>query len=435
VQAQNTLWGFQLAWYLVLVTLAGVVFLLDRPTLSSVGFVGAVILAVVGSYSSFQGLLIWVSGLLLLFYRRRPGHLVAAWVAAGVLTTVLYFYKFDTHAAVASDLTPIHLPVRAVQFYFESIGDVLGVPLTSRGVGADLVMAVGGVIFALALSSLWFGGRRPDADSAAPIGIALTVFGLLFAVSTTYGRAWAGPGAASASRYTTYDLLILIGTYLTYIGTPGDAERARGSSRVVFRFFGVMLGCVVALVALFGLVNGIRWARASHQLLVTTAAVTTDIDRIPGPIVQEWLEPSAPADQLREDARVLAAHGLSLYSDAQAVARYRHLAAIDAEQGLFNYTPPPPTQVELPSNGSVLSARTLLVASAAQNLHPVRVDFVLSGGVIPQRGLLTKKSILGWAVLWNTSTVPNGTYQLRSLVHGRSGAITQSHPILVIVRN
>ena len=34
VQAENTLWGFQLAWYLVLVLLAGVIFILDRPSLS-----------------------------------------------------------------------------------------------------------------------------------------------------------------------------------------------------------------------------------------------------------------------------------------------------------------------------------------------------------------------------------------------------------------
>ena len=35
-----------------------------------------------------------------------------------------------------------------MRFYFESIGDVLGVPLTSDGMGADLVIAVGCVIFA-----------------------------------------------------------------------------------------------------------------------------------------------------------------------------------------------------------------------------------------------------------------------------------------------
>ena len=33
VQAENILWGFQLAWYLVLVVLAGVLFILDHPSL------------------------------------------------------------------------------------------------------------------------------------------------------------------------------------------------------------------------------------------------------------------------------------------------------------------------------------------------------------------------------------------------------------------
>ena len=120
---------------------------------------------------------------------------MALWVAGGALTTIVYFYNFDTHADdIAQNLTPIHLPAQAVRFFFESIGDVLGVPLRSYGVGADLVTAVGCVIFALALYTLWSGGRRRDPRSAAPVGMALTVFGLLFALSTTYGRAWGWPG-------------------------------------------------------------------------------------------------------------------------------------------------------------------------------------------------------------------------------------------------
>jgi len=297
--------------------------------LSTIGFVGAMILAVVGSYSSFQGLLIWVAGLPLLFYRRRPGHLMALWVAGGVLATVLYFYNFNNDAAVPPNFTPIHLPGQAVRFFFESIGDVLGVPLTSNGVGADLVIAFGCVILALALFTLWSAGRRRDTQGAAPIGMALTVFGLLFALSTTYGRAWGGPGAASASRYTTYDLMILVGAYLTFIGTQPSAGHARGSSRAVPRLIGPVLACVIALVAVFGIINGIRWARSSDVGLRTQAAVTVDIDRIPGPLVQSLLEPAIPAHQLREDALVLSTHGLSLYSDPQAVAAYRHAAALD----------------------------------------------------------------------------------------------------------
>jgi hypothetical protein len=267
------------------------------------------------------------------------------------------------------------------------------------------------------------------------MGIALTVFGLLFAFSTTYGRAWAGPAAASASRYTTYDLLVLVGAYLTYIGTPSKADRAGGPPRAVRRLVGTTLGCLVALVAVFGFVNGIRWARASDQLYVIVAAVTTDSTRIPGPVVQRWLEPAIPAGQLQADAKVLKSHGLSLYSDAQAVARYRHLAVILTEEGLFKYAQPPPTQVEIPSTGAVLSGKTLLVASAAQDLHPVGVHFVLSGRSVPAQVLVAKKSALGWALFWNASTVPNGEYQLVSVVVGRSGVTTRSLPISVVVRH
>ena len=77
-----------------------------------------------------------------------------------MLTTALYFHNFNSHDAVAPYLTPIHLPIKAVRFYFESLGDVLGVPLTSYGVGADLITAVGCVIFAVALYTLWSSGRR-----------------------------------------------------------------------------------------------------------------------------------------------------------------------------------------------------------------------------------------------------------------------------------
>jgi hypothetical protein len=435
VQAQNTLSGFQLAWYLILLVLAGVLFLLDRPTLSVVGAASAIILAVVGSYSSFQGLFIWVAGLLLLFYRRRPGYLIAVWVAAGVLTTALYFHNFNSHDAVAPYLTPIHLPIKAVRFYFESLGDVLGVPLTSYGVGADLITAVGCVIFAVALYTLWSSGRRRDAQTGAPIGIALTVFGLLFACSTTYGRAWAGPAGASALRYTTYDLLVLVGSYLTYIGTPSKEERALAPSRAIRKVVGTTLGCLVVLVTVFGFVNGIRWARSADQVYITAAAVTTDITRIPGPVVQKWLAPAEPTSQLEADAKVLESHGLSLFSNAQAVARYRHLASLDTEEGLFKNTQPPSTQVENPSTGAVLSGKTLLVAGAAPDLHPVGVHFVLSGAAVPPQVLVAKKTPLGWAVFWSPSTVPNGDYELVSVVVGRSGVMTRSFPVSVVVRH
>ena len=434
VQAQNIVWGFQLAWYLVLVTLAGVIFVLDRPSLSNLGTAGAMVLAVVGSYSSFQGLYIWVAGLLLLFYRRRPARLLAAWIAGAILATALYMYRFNMQAGVSSSLTAIHLPRQAVRFYFESIGDVLGVPLTSNDIGADLVTGIGFVIVIVALFTLWSGARCRHVQGAAPVGMALTVFGLLFAFSTTWGRTWAGPPAASASRYTTNDLLILVGTYLTFIALPRRAVPTHRWSRAAPRIVATTLGCVITLVAVFGLVNGVRWVRSSEPTQIREAVVTVDIEHIPDPLVSTLLfEPLTPASVLRADTRVLASHGLSLFSDPQAVARYRSMAETLTKEGAF-HEKPLATSVEIPTTGSVLSGRTLLLARAASDLHPMKVDFYLTGDMIRPKFITAKLEMLGWTVHWKSSGVPNGTYQLRTLVETHSRLIA-SQPIVFTVRN
>ena len=93
-QWQNTLWGFQMAWYLVLVSVALSVALLDWPRLAWPIFVGAVLVAVVASYSSLQGLLIWPVGLVLLYHRRRPTWAFVSWIVAAVVTTALYFHNY-----------------------------------------------------------------------------------------------------------------------------------------------------------------------------------------------------------------------------------------------------------------------------------------------------------------------------------------------------
>ncbi len=76
-QEGNTLWGFQMAWFLVLLALATALLLLDRASLSWLALVGAIAAATVGSFSSLQGLLIWPAGLVLCCYRRRVWPQVA----------------------------------------------------------------------------------------------------------------------------------------------------------------------------------------------------------------------------------------------------------------------------------------------------------------------------------------------------------------------
>ena len=55
VQFENTLWGYQMAWYLILLSRAVAVVLMDRSTLTWLALFGAIAAGEVGSFSSFQG--------------------------------------------------------------------------------------------------------------------------------------------------------------------------------------------------------------------------------------------------------------------------------------------------------------------------------------------------------------------------------------------
>jgi hypothetical protein len=435
VQAQNTLWGFQFAWYLVLVTLCGALCLLDRRALTWPALTAAAILAIVGSFSSLQGLLIWIAGLILLLYRSRRPVMIILWTALAVVTSLVYFHDYQGTPSYAS---PEHVPGRAILFFFESIGDVIGVPLTTTGVGASAVAAFGGAIVVLALYCVWSSGRRRDSEGGAPLGIALVVVGLAFALMTTYGRAVGGPQAASASRYTTFDLLIPVGAYLIYIGDLRGSRNSvlpHGASRVV----GVLLGVVIALVAVMGLVNGVRWARAYNQDLSFDAVIMADGNRIPGPILPKQLYAAESESQLRQGIDLLATRKLTFFADPETVRGYRRQAAILTRAGVFRSTPPPPlapTQIVVPKTDSVLQGRVLLAATAAPDLDPIKVTFALTGdGGGQQIVAKGRKTPLGWVAFWRTTDHQNGSFALTSVVTSAAGVVTQSQPISITIRN
>jgi hypothetical protein len=191
-QWQNTLWGFQMAWYLVLLSLALTVALLDRPRFAWPIFVAALVVAVVGSFSSLQGLLIWPVGLVLMYHRRRPLWAFIAWIVAAGATTGLYFHNFVSSAAFNPSKTVLQFPYDAVKFFLFALGDVVGVQEAYREPANGAVMAFGVVIFVLAVLVLLRWGIRRDERSGAPIGVAMIVFGLLFDALITQGRLFFG---------------------------------------------------------------------------------------------------------------------------------------------------------------------------------------------------------------------------------------------------
>ena len=296
-QYENTLWGFQIAWYMVLICLMGTLAVLNRQQITLVSLAFAAGLAVIGSYSSLQGLLIWAAGFVLLLYHGRGWRVRTAWIVMAGATTALYFFHLNSSPLRYYRIDPLAHPVVIAKLFFFSLGNVAGksLPIASLrvpahgevllGSASPWIIAFGVVIFVcgiLAIVSTTFGGGR---KGAGPLGVALILFAFAFDGLTAVGRGLYGYSAVSASRYTTYDLLALVGAYLVVISRSSAGQstatvaeeslkvesHARGreelqnaavaSARVLPA---LVMACVVVQVV-FGYHNGLSGGRARYE--------------------------------------------------------------------------------------------------------------------------------------------------------------------------
>jgi hypothetical protein len=426
-QSGDTLYGFQVGWYLIVVTLSIGLFFLDRSVLTRIALCAAVAAGVVASFSSLQGLFIWPVGLALLLQRARARSFVIGWIAAGLATAGLYFYNWHGGKPISY---ATHHPLEAVKFFFFAVGDVVDVRISDSPHGAQYgVFAFGIAIVGVAIWLLVSFGFRVDKSSARPVGVALVWFGLLFAVAITGGRTSFGLSDAGTSRYVTFDLLILVGSYLVVIDRPphSASNPIRG-----IRWLPGMTAAVAVLIciqAILGTGNGISDAHNYHDYEVTSAIVTANIQRAPDGLVTSQLGAEyEPADFIRSMVDFARVHHLSLFSTA-GIAWY-------ARQNLPVNRTPPTTSLVNPTAGKTLRGSVFLGASASDSFGITKVQFVVSGNdrrpQIISQGTATP---FGWLGGWNTRTVPDGVYSIRSIADAPGGLMGTSRWTVVRVAN
>ena len=342
VQYGNALWGFQMAWFLILLALATTVVFIDRFTLTWLSMTGAVLAAVIGSFSSVQGLLIWPAGLVLLYLRRRSRPFVVVWIAAAVVSVIVYFRNFDIHQGMPHHAYLWQYPVQAIKFYLFAVGDVIGVPQQYNGPGNNAVLLVGLVLLVLAGFTLAVYGVDRDGEGGSPIGVALICFGLLFVGIVAWGRIIFGYSAASQSRYTTYDLLIPIGIFLAFLGRPslgaasrGQEERSeeelsdeaprRTPSTALVRFGRASLPIarwVIAVVIVVQIVVGLHYsidgARKNYAYQVHAIPVLRNIDHESDATILVSVDYFAQAPFIRRQVRIAKLHHLSVFATTPA---------------------------------------------------------------------------------------------------------------------
>lgn len=459
----DTLFGFNLTWYLVLFGLAAALYFLDRPVPTRLALIAAVAAAVLGSFSSLQGLLIWPAGLALLFLRRRSATTVVAWVASAAVTITVYFVHFSFASAGDDNSAVFAHPLVTIKFFFSTIGNVLGYYIPAApGAGSTGDLIVGVVVFAIALWALISGFRR-DESSGTPIGVVLILFGLLFTVSITVGRSQLG--LLTASRYSIFTLTLWVGAYLVLLSapkrvlqpertapwfhllrgrpeqdqpggaTPDPGQTGAGAGEgdpfpVTQWAQGVNLAALTTLVGLMvllvvsGFNGGLQDARGWHLEEVDISDVTVNIDKAPDNLVQSELGSYTPSF-MRQMTSYARSNRLSLLGTS-AVGEY-------SRQGLF---PDLLTSVERPTAGATLTGNTFLDATVVYPAERTTVRFSVSGGSLHDHIVSTgTPTLYGWIGHWDTETVTNGLYEIRSVVVHAGGRPVSSTPVTVLVEN
>ena len=232
VQHENWLWGFQLTWFLISMLLVGAVLSLAvfNKTGKLVYYLLGHLLCLVASFSAAHGLLIWLACLPLFLSKDLPGRnkralLILGWLTDFMLCILIYFLGYvkpTAHPEIA--FTFRQLPL-SLDYYFNFLGGVFGendTEITPLIIGVIITLI--GLFFAIS-----FLKQSIEAREDYLPWLSLSVFTIAFSVITTIGRAGFGSDQASASRYTTVTLLLLISLMQLWRLALGQKSYLRGN--------------------------------------------------------------------------------------------------------------------------------------------------------------------------------------------------------------
>jgi hypothetical protein len=434
VQYQNTLWGFQMAWYLVTLALALAIFLLDRPALTGWIFAGAIAAAVVGSFSLLQGLLIWPVGLLILYVRHRERRFLVIWIVSALISTALYFYQLKSYEYSNQTYLFTH-PIESLKFFLFLIGSVLGIQLTNS---PWPVIVFGAIVMVIGIR-LFLTHMRRSGRSGSLVGPSLICYGILFAATVTEGRAWFALWAPS--RYATGGLLILTGCYLAVIGpaparyrvasrattAEGRPERRAANADSLMLF---SLAAAICLQVIFGTGHGLASAKQWSQSQDEVADTIVNVEKASNALVQSQLQEGGgtPVAVTRQLVQMMKANHLNVFATG-AGTYYSRIGLLPQLTALR-------VRIIIPVDGAVLKGTSLLDADPSDPSGVTKVDFRVDGDGVHNALIGSGKvSAYGWITYWNTTKYPNGSYELRSVAYGYGGRTRDSPTVRITLKN
>ena len=220
---QNSLWAFQISWYLTVLCFMVVLFALFVPNRHrTLWFAVAVTAASAASLSTVQGFLCWPLGAICIAWSqpwaRRAMIETTVWLGTMILLLALYLpgYNFSNNgcfpAATCSPRVAFHHPLTALTFFFAVIGNVIPGGVVNPVHNFARFEVVGAVLFAAAVFILVRSWHSRVSADRTPLPFLLIAFALAFDLTIALGRSASGAsGAVNNNRYVMANLILLTG--------------------------------------------------------------------------------------------------------------------------------------------------------------------------------------------------------------------------------
>jgi hypothetical protein len=251
VQYETWLFGIQVIYLVPIACLTTCLSVAYSGLNPIVKLIIAVLLSIVSTFSSANGILCWVlvlPVLLVVCDWRKPfvPFLIACWTALCLLSLSFYFYGYRSPEWHPSLIQAVDHPARALAY----LAAFLGAPLAPgagvrRLVPAILIGALTFIIFSGACTYLWacFGDR--SLRKRMIVFITVGAYSLGTGLMVMPARLGFGIPQALSSRYSTFSLYLLVS--LIYLGAI-VFEHAKANVYLPSRVRMVRLGCGIGVL-------------------------------------------------------------------------------------------------------------------------------------------------------------------------------------------
>lgn len=341
---ENSLWAFQVGWYLVLFFLAVMTScLVLRHKHPNICFTAAIVVAMLAPLGGVQGFAMWPVGLICILWARPRGRRtygeIAIWLCAAALIVAVYVHNFDfTTGKAVCELEGgnaekcgfaygLSHPLEFGKFAAALAGNV--VP-TLPGTYVNEHAALGAVIWLVAGYVIAQSVRRRRSQPN-PLPVAIILFASQFDLMIAMSRFDQGALASGRNWYTMPNVLLLFGIVVYAFGHIPDFSciRERDDRRPAVN---AVLFCAFACFLVFQCIAatnfGLGYGRVVRDNTMVIARVITNLDRLPATSRDCYMGTAVGATPpfygaVRDARLLLEQHHLSLFSGS--VEDYRRL--------------------------------------------------------------------------------------------------------------